>query len=395
MPTFNILIASIGRESVKNMLYSLKNQLTEQDCITLVFDGIIPNFEIDTSDYLCKIYIHYESTNLGHWGHGIRNKYNSMLEKRDFVLHADDDDIYLTNTFQLLRRDCVDKNCLYVAKMNFRPWEDRCVPETNEIKIGNIGTPCGIVPYELNIKSKFGEFHGGDFLFYESISRDTSNIIFLDHIIYQIRSLQILDVISKKYKLDKNIASGCHNYIPGYTSLFEYLRYEVRNMLEIGIGSIENGQMSGVVYLGYKTGNSLKCWAEYFPNSKIYGIDIYGHPELNTDKITTFVADQSNALSLQNVIKTITSNLDVIIDDGSHNCEHQVFSFMFLNQYLSKNGIYVIEDIQPQNIDKFIDLSIFPKFYINYIKDKFNIKYFDTRKTNNRADDFMMAFIRK
>jgi hypothetical protein len=395
MPTFNILIASIGRESVKNMLYSLKNQLTEQDCITLVFDGVIPNFEIDTSDYLCKVYIYYETTNLGYWGHGIRNKYNPILEKRDFVLHADDDDIYLTNSFKLLRRDCADKNCLYVAKMNFRPWEDRCVPETNEIKIGNIGTPCGIIPYKLNIKGKFGEFHGGDFLFYESISRDTSNIIFFDHIIYQIRSLQILDVISKKYKLDKNIASGCHNYIPGYTSLFEYLRYEVHNMLEIGIGSIENGQMSGVVYLGYKTGNSLKCWAEYFPNSKIYGIDIYGHPELNTDKITTFVADQSNALSLQNVIKNINTNLDVIIDDGSHNCEHQVFSFMFLNQYLSKNGIYVIEDIQPQNIDKFIDLSIFPKFYINYIKDNFDIKYFDTRQTYNRADDFMMAFIRK
>ena len=395
MSTFNILIASIGRESVKNMLYSLKNQLTEHDCITIVFDGVIPNFEIDTSDFLCKVYIYYEDINLGYWGHGIRNKYNPILEKRDFVLHADDDDIYLTNSFQLLRKHCIDTNLLYVAKMNFRPWEDRFVPETNEIKSGNIGTPCGIIPYELNKINTFGLYHGGDFLFYENISRCVSNIVFLDYVIYQIRSLQILNVISKKYNLDKNISSGCHNYIPGYTSLFEHIRYEVSNMLEIGIGSIENGQMSGVVYLGYKTGNSLKCWSEYFPNSKIYGIDIYAHPELNTDKITTFIADQSNASALKNVVRNINSNLDVIIDDGSHNGEHQVFSFMFLNQYLTKNGIYVIEDIQPQNIDKFIDLSIFPKFYINYIKDKFDIKYFDTRQTNNRADDFMVAFIRK
>ena len=24
----------------------------------------------------------------------------------------------------------------------------------------------------------------------------------------------------------------------------------------------------------YRNGNSLKCWEEYFPNAKIYGIDI-------------------------------------------------------------------------------------------------------------------------
>ena len=94
-----------------------------------------------------------------------------------------------------------------------------------------------------------------------------------------------LDELSKKYKLDKNISSGCHNYIPGYTSIFEDVRYDIKTVLEIGIGSIENGQMGGVISMGYKTGNSLKCWSEYFSNSIVYGIDIYEHKELNTDKI--------------------------------------------------------------------------------------------------------------
>jgi hypothetical protein len=215
------------------------------------------------------------------------------------------------------------------------------------------------------------------------------------HLIFRNEDMTLLDNLSRKYYLDKNIFTMCHNYIPAYESLFEKKRYETKYLLEIGIGSVENGQMSGVLSLGYKTGNSLKCWSEYFPNAKIYGIDIYEHKELNTDKIFTYVADQSNENDMQNVIKNINTDLDIIIDDGSHNCEHQVFSFMFLNQYLTTNGVYVIEDIQPQNIDKFIDLSIFPKYYINNIKEKFDIKYFDTRKTNNRADDFMMAFIRK
>jgi hypothetical protein len=62
---------------------------------------------------------------------------------------------------------------------------------------------------------------------------------------------------------------------------------------------------------------------------------------------------------------------------------------------LSKNGIYVIEDIQSNNIDKFLDLSIFPKEYIEYINNNFIIKYFDTRKVLGRTDDFMMCFIKK
>jgi len=204
-----------------------------------------------------------------------------------------------------------------------------------------------------------------------------------------------LNELSIKYKMDKNIASGCHDYIPAYTHLFEKKRNQIKKMLEIGIGSVENGQMSGVVNYGYTTGNSLKCWSEYFPNSIIYGIDIFNHDELNTTNIKTFRADQNNQTDLENVIKNINAPLDIIIDDGSHLGEHQVFSFLFLNKYLSQDGIYVIEDIQPNNINKFLDLTIFPEHSIKYIKDTFIIKYFDTRANFGRVDDFMMAFIKK
>jgi len=204
--------------------------------------------------------------------------------------------------------------------------------------------------------------------------------------------MQSLHDLSIKYKLDKNIASGCHNYIPGYTKLFEDRRNDVKKMLEIGIGSTENGQMLHTIPLGYKTGNSLKCWSEYFPNSIVYGIDIYKHEELNTSRILTFQADQSNKNDLEMVMSNINDSLDIIIDDGSHYAEHQVFSFMYLNKYLSNNGIYVIEDIQPNNINSFLDLSIFPKEYIEYINTNFIVEYFDTRKDFGRADDFMISF---
>jgi hypothetical protein len=204
-----------------------------------------------------------------------------------------------------------------------------------------------------------------------------------------------LDELSKKYSLDKNVASGCHDYIPGYSSVFEGIRTQIKTVLEIGIGSVENGQMcepNGKPLPGYRTGNSLRCWQEYFPNAKIYGIDLYEHKELNQDRIQTFVADQSNADQLDSVIQEIGVTLDVIIDDGSHNGEHQKFSFMHLNQYLSPEGIYVIEDIQPGYISKFSDLSIFPEYYREFIQKTFDITIFDTRNTLNRADDFMIVF---
>lgn len=197
MVSFNILIASIGRPTLLDMLNSLKTQLTENDIITIVFDGVKPSFEINTHNFLCKIQIHYNKTNLGHWGHGIRNKYSSIIEKRDFILHADDDDIYLDNAFNLLRQDCIDTNCLYIARMSFKPFENRFVPERDEIVEAHIGTPNGIIPYELNKKSIWELRYGGDFNFYKGLEQNANNIVFLSHIIYQIKPRQISDFLKK------------------------------------------------------------------------------------------------------------------------------------------------------------------------------------------------------
>jgi hypothetical protein len=155
--------------------------------------------------------------------------------------------------------------------------------------------------------------------------------------------------------------------------------------------------MRGVWGIGYKTGNSLRCWEEYFKNAAVYGIDIFDHVNLSTGRVEVFAADQSNELDLQSCLDKMKLPLDIIIDDGSHIGEHQKISFMFLEKFLSPTGIYVIEDIQAINIEAFKNLSIFPEDFRNHILNTYDIKYFDTRYNNNRyrEDDFMMAFIRK
>ena len=182
MPSFHILIATVGRDTLQRMLDTILPNLTEIDHLTIVFDGVQPtNINVETKG---QIHIHSEPVALGFWGHGIRNKYAPFLEKTEFVMHADDDDIYMPGTFDYLRTICIDPTTLYVAKMQFF---HRIFPETLEIKVNNIGTPNGVIPYELNKNGVWGDRAGGDGDFYVSIAKHTDNIVFVDRIIYRTR----------------------------------------------------------------------------------------------------------------------------------------------------------------------------------------------------------------
>lgn len=205
--------------------------------------------------------------------------------------------------------------------------------------------------------------------------------------------IQSLDELSQQYVLDKHISTKWHNYIPVYSSLFEPYRYRALHVLEIGIGVVEQGQMLHRKEHGYVTGNSLRCWRDYFPNSQIYGIDIF-ETNLNERRIRTFVADQSNGEQLENVMKQIGHGLDIVIDDGSHEGVHQMFSFMYLSKHMVMDSIYVIEDIQQDNQEGFRDLSIFPENFQRHIREHFEYTVFDTGHDSPLHDDFIVAFKR-
>lgn len=185
MPSFNILIATVGRPSLQRMLDSLKPQLEEEDCLTIVFDGKTEIPEFNISGFKCKVNQHCEPAALGFWGHGIRNKYALLLEKRDFVMHADDDDYYYPNVFPELRALCTVRNTLYIAKM--RHSNGAHLPEGPFIRVNHIGTPCGIIPYELNMKGHWHTAYGGDGQFYEQLARTGISVGYLPTLIYHVR----------------------------------------------------------------------------------------------------------------------------------------------------------------------------------------------------------------
>lgn len=183
IPTFNILVATIGRETLENLIESLSNELSENDCLTIVFDNNTQRDIKNIEKIKSKIVIYNENKKLGFWGHGIRNKYSSILDKRDFILHADDDDSYFPNCFGKLRKECVNTNTLYIAKM--MRVDKVIIPNNNfNITIGNIGTPCGIIPYNFNLQGKWGYFYGGDGQFYIDLIKIFGKVFILNTLIY-------------------------------------------------------------------------------------------------------------------------------------------------------------------------------------------------------------------
>lgn len=183
----SILIATIGKESLLNMLDSLKNQLTKDDFIYVIVDGL--EYHERTKEilsrfngYVCKLIIIYENDNLGYWGHGIRNKYQKQLDG-DYILHADDDDIYMENSMSIIRKNIKDFNKMYLFKFYHDFSKGISFWRVPEIKLNNIGTPCGSIP---NIPDKMGTWgykYGGDFDFYNSCEFDYE---FVDDYIYMV-----------------------------------------------------------------------------------------------------------------------------------------------------------------------------------------------------------------
>jgi hypothetical protein len=180
MASLHILIATIGRPSLQTMLDSILPFLTEVDHLTVVFDGVEPT-QIKT-ETKGSVHIHHEPIALGYWGHGIRNKYASHLEKTDFVMHGDDDDTYAPGAFDAVRSACTDVNTLYMMKV-YNVTRNTYLPAFPKIENRNISTQCGVIPHELNTKGTWGPFYGGDFAFYESIE-PLAPVVFVDSVIY-------------------------------------------------------------------------------------------------------------------------------------------------------------------------------------------------------------------
>jgi hypothetical protein len=155
--------------------------------------------------------------------------------------------------------------------------------------------------------------------------------------------MKTLQEIINKFGSDKNLSG----YTPTYTELFEPIRDNQMNLLEIGIGTIIRGAQSSMANTqiqNYKPGASLRVWKEYFSHALIYGGDIQEDTQFTEDRIQTFLFDSTNKEECDGALNDM--QFDVIIDDGWHKWEAQLSTITNLFSKVKVGGYYIIEDIE-------------------------------------------------
>ena len=118
-------------------------------------------------------------------------------------------------------------------------------------------------------------------------------------------------------------------YMGAFWKHLQHLREEPITLLEIGVAQ----------------GESLRMWEEWFPNAKIYGIDI--DPlcsKFESDRTKVFIGNQADKDFMESVV-AVTGPLDVVVDDGGHQMKEQQDCLRLLWPHLKPFGTYVIEDL--------------------------------------------------
>jgi len=149
-----------------------------------------------------------------------------------------------------------------------------------------------------------------------------------------------------------------HYYTPIYYEMFKDRRDKIRKVLEIGIGYPRvMGHVEKKTKKKYITGASLFMWREFFPNAQVFGADHTKSAMVKgEDRITTFVCDEHNKNDLEKLVEKTGSDIDIFIDDGAHDHTSQIFLAVNILPLLSKDVVYVIEDIfSPKRVTRELD----------------------------------------
>ena len=108
------------------------------------------------------------------------------------------------------------------------------------------------------------------------------------------------------------------------------------------------GQDVCLVEIGIGDGGSLQMWKDYFgPKAQIIGMDISVENAIADDpQIRVIHGNQGRAEDLNKLVVSLGRPIDILIDDGSHQCQDQILSFAYLFQVIASNGVYMCEDVQ-------------------------------------------------
>ena len=144
------------------------------------------------------------------------------------------------------------------------------------------------------------------------------------------------------------------HYLEIYERHLEQFRGRPVTLVEVGVGD----------------GGSLEMWRSYLgPAARVIGIDISVHPGM-PDTVTVVEGDQGNAQFWYNFFDMVkVSEIDILIDDGSHVSIDQMVTFRSVFPRLAAGGIYICEDLQTSYQKRFGGGYRKPGTFIEFAKD--------------------------
>lgn len=136
-----------------------------------------------------------------------------------------------------------------------------------------------------------------------------------------------------------------HNMLGVYEKLL--IGTNITNMLEIGV----------------LNGESIRMWSNIFPGAQVHGVDTTDTYSLaaEMDNVTIYFADAYSESFLERIGGEV---FDFILDDGSHELQHQCFVAQRYGALLSTNGLMVIEDVA--SIE---EAHLIQRFIPDYLKE--------------------------
>lgn len=150
-----------------------------------------------------------------------------------------------------------------------------------------------------------------------------------------------------------------------------------------------------ILELGSHEGKGIASFYFFFPNANFYGANINPFQMKYTSKrITELYVDVSCKEIVDNLANHINEDLDLIIDDASHNLKDILLALPILFRKLKQNGFYVIEDADQFKVYRELNPTNEKMTPIQILKNIKNNRKFSSKFLSKTDKDYLKKNIK-
>ena len=143
----------------------------------------------------------------------------------------------------------------------------------------------------------------------------------------------------------------------------------------------------------------MECFTKYFTKATVYGIDINDRIPDQIKSNPRIQFTHGDALKYD-ILDKFPFRFDIIVEDASHTLQDQIQHFIDFGHKVNHGGLYVIEDVHQDNMERLISATqrLYKRYRFRHDVDDIgsygfhSMEVVDLRPIKNRFDDIMLIF---